>query len=174
MFCKVRVCKGDFCNWLRKNWPTLTTSPHWTITKYWIPPLFLFPVLEFQNKFNPLTCLVWNLGSPIYEGWGRGEEESMTPYWKEERGASASQTHYLLRLLALADNVKSLYFDPRNLFQIILKRQNLLQSLKTKWEQEATQKCQWHVDFAKTKCWLRKIQRKNHLFIPIYCNGQYL
>ena len=68
-------------------------------------------------------------------------EESMTPYWKEERGASASQTH-LLRLLALADNVKSLYFDPRNLLQIILKRQNLLQSLKTKWEQEATQKCQ--------------------------------
>ena len=71
-----------------------------------------------------------------------GGEESMTPYWKEERGASASQTRYLLRLLALADNVKSLYFDPRNLLQIILKRQNLLQSLKTKWEQEATQKCQ--------------------------------
>ena len=72
---------------------------------------------------------------------GGGGEESMTPYWKEERGASASQTHYLLRLLALADNVKSLYFDPRNLLQI-MKRQNLLQSLKTKWEQEATQKCQ--------------------------------
>ena len=30
MFCKVRVWKGYFCNWLRKNWPTLASSPHLT------------------------------------------------------------------------------------------------------------------------------------------------
>ena len=61
MFCKVRglerlflqLIMGEFrlivklllsmrkpncqCS-LRKNWPTLTSSPHWTTTKYWIPP----------------------------------------------------------------------------------------------------------------------------------------
>ena len=28
MFCKVRVWKGYFCNWLRKNWPQNIESPH--------------------------------------------------------------------------------------------------------------------------------------------------
>ena len=35
---KVRVWKGYFCNWLRKNLLTLTSSPHWTTIKYWPPP----------------------------------------------------------------------------------------------------------------------------------------
>ena len=56
---KLRVWKDYyFCNWLRKNWQTLTSSPHWTTTKYQTP-LFLFPLLEFQEKFPPInmSCL---------------------------------------------------------------------------------------------------------------------
>ena len=52
---KVRVWKGYyFCNWLRKNCPTLTSSPHWTTVKYWTPP-FLFLLLEFQKIFPPIN-----------------------------------------------------------------------------------------------------------------------
>ena len=58
MFYKVRVCKGYFCKWLRKNWPTLTSCPYRTNTKYWIAP-FLFSLLEFQKQFPPInmSCL---------------------------------------------------------------------------------------------------------------------
>ena len=52
---KVRVWKGYFCNWLRKNLLTLTSSPHWTTTKYWPPPPFLFPLLQFQKKIPPIN-----------------------------------------------------------------------------------------------------------------------
>ena len=49
MFCKVRVWKGYFCNWLRKNWPTLTSYPHWTTAKYRIPP-FCPPYQNFKKN----------------------------------------------------------------------------------------------------------------------------
>ena len=52
---KVRVWKGYFCNWLRKNLLTLTSSPHWTTIKYWPPPAFLFPLLQFQKKIPPIN-----------------------------------------------------------------------------------------------------------------------
>ena len=51
---KVRVWKGYFCNWLRKNWPTLTSSSHWTTSKYWLPP-YLLPLLEFQKNLPPIN-----------------------------------------------------------------------------------------------------------------------
>ena len=49
MFCKGRVSKGCFCNCLRKNWPTFTSSPHWTTTKYWIPS-FVPPTRISENN----------------------------------------------------------------------------------------------------------------------------
>ena len=52
MFCKVRVQKAYFCNWLRKNWPTLIKFPPLNYHKILNPP-FLFPLLEFQNKKSP-------------------------------------------------------------------------------------------------------------------------
>ena len=78
IFCKMRVWKGYFCNWFRKNWPTLTSSPHWTTTKYWILP-FLVPPTRISEKIPPppLTCLVWNRGSPFTKG--EGEEGNYVP-----------------------------------------------------------------------------------------------
>ena len=69
----MRAWKGYyFCNWLRKNWPTLTSSLHWNKTKYWTPPLpFCSPYQNFRKNFPPLTCLVWNLGSPTFTKEGR-------------------------------------------------------------------------------------------------------
>ena len=65
MFCKVRVWKGYFWNWLRKNWPTLTSSPtelpQNIESPRFVPP---FTLLEFQKKCPPLTCFVWNLAPP--------------------------------------------------------------------------------------------------------------
>ena len=63
MFCKVRVWKGYFCNWLRKNWLTLTSFHQWTTTKHWIPPPFV-PPTRISEKIFPLTCLIWNLAPP--------------------------------------------------------------------------------------------------------------
>ena len=74
---KVRVRKGYFCNWLTKNWPTMTSSPHWTTTKYWTPPPFCSSYLNFRKNLPPLTCLLWNLGSSPFtkvRGRGRGVE----------------------------------------------------------------------------------------------------
>ena len=42
-----------FCNWLRKNWPTLTSSPHWTTTKFWIPLPFFVPPTRISEKIPP-------------------------------------------------------------------------------------------------------------------------
>ena len=64
MFCKVRVWKGYFCNWLRKNWLTLTSFHQWTTTKHWIPPPFV-PPTRISEKIFPLTCLIWNLAPPL-------------------------------------------------------------------------------------------------------------
>ena len=63
MFCKVMVWKGYFCNWLRKNWLTLTSFHQWTTTKHWIPPPFV-PPTRISEKIFPLTCLIWNLAPP--------------------------------------------------------------------------------------------------------------
>ena len=55
VFCKVRIWKVYFCNWLRKNWPTLTSptpSPPKNYHKILNPP-FLFPLLEFQKTPPP-------------------------------------------------------------------------------------------------------------------------
>ena len=54
MFCKVKVWKDYFWNWLRKHWPTLTNSPHhWTIIKYCIP-LFV-PPTRISEKIPPIN-----------------------------------------------------------------------------------------------------------------------
>ena len=77
MFCKVRVWKGYFCNWLRKNWPTLTSFPHWTTARYWIPP-FLLALLEFQKNFSPINMSRLKSWSPppLFKGEGRKLWES--------------------------------------------------------------------------------------------------
>ena len=77
IFCKVRVWKGYFCNWLRKNWPTLTSFPHWTTARYWIPP-FLFALLEFQKIFSPINMSRLKSWSPppLFKGERRKLWES--------------------------------------------------------------------------------------------------
>ena len=68
MFCKMRALKSYFCNWLRKNWPTLTSFPHLPITKHWLSPLFVPPTRISEKNSPPLICLVWNLGPPFTKG----------------------------------------------------------------------------------------------------------
>ena len=70
MFFKMKVWKGCFCNWLRKNWPTLK-SYHPLNSHKILNPLFLFPLL--QKKISP-TCVIWNLGSPPFTKEGAGQE----------------------------------------------------------------------------------------------------
>ena len=72
------IWKGYFCNWSRKNWPTLTSSTHWTNTKYWIPPSFLSPLLEFQKIFSPINMSRLKSWSPppLFKGERRKLWES--------------------------------------------------------------------------------------------------
>ena len=68
---KVRVWKGYFCNWLRKNWPTLTSSSNWATSKYWISR-YLLPLLEFQKKFPPINISYEILVFPTLQTGGGG------------------------------------------------------------------------------------------------------
>ena len=68
---KIEGLERLFFQLINEKSTNLDKFPNWTTTKYWIPP-FLFRLLKFQKKFPPLTCLIWNLGSPLYKG---GEEE---------------------------------------------------------------------------------------------------
>ena len=63
MFCKVRVWKGYFCNWLRKNWPTLTSSPPLNYHKILNSPLFVPPTRIF---FFPPLINISHLKSAIF------------------------------------------------------------------------------------------------------------
>ena len=57
MFCKVRPWKSYFCNWLKKNWPTLTSST--TELPQNIESPLLFPLTEFQKNFPPWKSWSW-------------------------------------------------------------------------------------------------------------------
>ena len=72
MFCKVRVWKGYFCNWLRKNWPTLASSPHLTT----------FPQL---NMSRLKSCPPCQPPLPIQSGEGGGNYGHliMNSYWQK-------------------------------------------------------------------------------------------
>ena len=63
--------KGFFCNSLRKNWSTSTSSPYWTTTQYWISPPLGWRV-EPPTKFSKRGGLT---GPQLLEGvcweWGR-------------------------------------------------------------------------------------------------------
>ena len=52
----VRECDSN-CKriyWLRKNWPTLKSSSHWTTAKYWISALFA-PPTRISKRFFPIN-----------------------------------------------------------------------------------------------------------------------
>ena len=91
MFCKVSVWEGYFLNWLRKNWPTLTSSPQWTATKYWIPPFY--PPTRISEKIPPINMSRLKSWSPPFtkggggrkgggEGRGNYETHSIIYIWK--------------------------------------------------------------------------------------------
>ena len=61
---KARVWKGCFCNWLRQNWPTLTSSFKILNSPY------LLPLLEFQKKFPLLTSHLKSWFPPILQRGG--------------------------------------------------------------------------------------------------------
>ena len=81
IFCKMRVWKGYFCNWFRKNWPTLTSSPHWTTTKYWILP-FLVPPTRISEKIPPpINMSRLKSWFPLYKGGGGGRKLFLQLSW---------------------------------------------------------------------------------------------
>ena len=70
MFCKWSQIKMEwlFLQLIKKKLTSLDKFPHWTTTKYWIPPFLLPPPpIKVQKKF-PLTnmsCLKWWVGDYV-------------------------------------------------------------------------------------------------------------
>ena len=70
MFCKVRPWKSYFCNWSKKNWPTLTSSTT-ELPQNIESPLFV-PTTRISKNFSPIN--MYHLKSwspPFYKGRGR-------------------------------------------------------------------------------------------------------
>ena len=65
MFCKVRVWRGYFCNWLRKNWPVLTKTE---LLQNIESPLFV-PPTTISDIISPInvSCLK-SLPTPFIKG----------------------------------------------------------------------------------------------------------
>ena len=67
MFCKVRVWRGYFCNWLRKNWPALTNTE---LLQNIESPLFVLPT-TISDIISPInvSCLKSSPTPFIKGGW---------------------------------------------------------------------------------------------------------